>query len=159
MVDSKGDFQGQDRELQGIFREICAGGSGGLILPSRDGPHHGRNNTTSRPFVHHWAGGYGPNWNVRCTISIAKDLYLFSRCQDSGCAGGNGKIFFSSTDARTDDFFQGRNWRLSRSRLPYCAGGYGPIWADKSPPPPISSMQSLCSKCQIPGYTGGYAQN
>jgi hypothetical protein len=34
---------------------------------------------TSIPIVHHWAGGSGKNWNARCTLSITKDLHLFSR--------------------------------------------------------------------------------
>jgi hypothetical protein len=37
-VDSKGDFQGQDLELRGILRAIYEGGSGGIILPSREPP-------------------------------------------------------------------------------------------------------------------------
>jgi hypothetical protein len=80
-VDSKGYLKGQDRELRGILRAVCFGGSGSIPLPSIKGPH-GRNKTTSRPIGHHWAGGYGQNWKTRFALSITQDIYLISRCQD-----------------------------------------------------------------------------
>jgi hypothetical protein len=88
-VDNKGYLQGQYRELRGILRAVCPGGFGASPLPSRQAPH-GRNKMTSRSIGHHWAGGFGQNWKTRFALSITQYVYLISRFQDSGCAGGYG---------------------------------------------------------------------
>jgi hypothetical protein len=55
-------------------------------------------------------------------LSITKNLWLISRCQASGCAGGYGQIFLLWTGARTDDLSQGGKGKFSRLKVHYCAG-------------------------------------
>jgi hypothetical protein len=115
MADSKGYLQDQDRELRGIIRAVCARGSGASPLPSKQGPHG--INKTSGPSVHHWAGGYGQNWNVRFALSITKHFYLVSRCQNSGCAGGYGQIHSHEQLQEQMTFPKEANGKFSRFRV------------------------------------------
>jgi hypothetical protein len=91
------------------------------------------------------------------SFPILSHQSLYSRCQDSGCAGGYAIFFLPWTGAITDDLSQGGKGKLSRFKLQYCARGYGQIWAD-DPSFPSPSHQHNYSRCQDSGCAGGYGQ-
>jgi hypothetical protein len=153
--DSKGYIQGQDRKLRGVFRTICAGDSGELLLLSRDRPPHGRSKTTSRTIVYYWAEGYVHNWNSGFTHSISNYLYFFSRYQDSGCTGGYDK---NSSHQQMHERMTVPTEETGGSKHQVYNNVQGALvrFGQLILPPQYLAVSSRCHKS---GCTGGHAQN